>query len=42
TPAWMIRLMLGFGPAVAVLAPADLSAAVRTRAAAALAAYNAG
>ncbi|MFC9789169.1 helix-turn-helix transcriptional regulator [Rhodococcus sp. NPDC127528] len=37
---WMARLMAGFGPGVRVLAPAELSDAVRSRAAAALAAYQ--
>jgi proteasome accessory factor C len=38
---WMIRLLLGFGSAVRVLAPAELAAAVADRAEDALAAYAA-
>lgn len=40
TPAWMIRLLLGFGAAVRVLSPRELAAAVAERADAALAAYT--
>ncbi len=38
---WMTRLVLGFGPAVTVLAPASLADNVQRNAAAALAAYRA-
>ena len=37
---WMVRLVLGLGDAVEVLAPLDLAAATRTRARDALAAYG--
>lgn len=40
TTEWMVRLLLGFGAAVQVLAPADLANAVRERACAALSAYR--
>jgi proteasome accessory factor C len=38
--AWARRLVLGLGPEVAVVAPAELAAAVRAEARAALAAYE--
>lgn len=39
TQEWMVRVLLGFGSAVTALAPPELVAGVRERAAAALAAY---
>ncbi|MGV9743534.1 helix-turn-helix transcriptional regulator [Rhodococcus zopfii] len=41
SPEWMTRLVVGLGAGVTVLGPADLVAAVRARAAAALDAYDA-
>ncbi|CAM2760767.1 helix-turn-helix transcriptional regulator [Skermania piniformis] len=37
---WLVRLLLGFGDGVEVLGPPELAAALRTRATAALAAYD--